>query len=181
MGSSWTPRTEPSGAGYWTPRASCVASIFVQLGQRIATSFFRALLAEVELAEGRVGEAVEVLAAALAFAEETGEHRHLAELHRLRGACVLRAASANGTRKRRRGPDPTDVEAEACFQRAITVAREQGARLWELRAVTDLARLWSAGGDKTKARALLDGVYGAFTDGFDGADLTRARELRTRL
>ncbi len=154
---------------------------YEDLGQRIATSFFRALLAETELGQGRVAEALEALAAALAFAAETGEHRHLAELHRLRGECVLRGASAHATRQRRRGPVPGDEEAEACFRQAITVAREQKARLWELRAVTGLAHLWGTRGHKTKALALLDEIYGSFTEGFDSPDLVRARELRARL
>ena len=155
---------------------------YERLGQHVATSFFRALLAEAELEQGRVGDALDVVRAALASADETGEHRHLAELHRLWGECMLRSVGSVDTGSRRRiAPEPAEEQAEASFQRAITVAREQGARLWELRAVTSRSQLWRAHGRKAKARTLLDDIYAAFTEGFDSPDLVRARELRAQL
>jgi predicted ATPase len=71
-----------------------------------------------------------------------------------------------------------DVDAaEASLLKAIEVAREQEAKSWELRAATDLARLWQAQGNSEKARQLLEPVYNWFTEGFDTLDLTAAREL----
>jgi hypothetical protein len=52
------------------------------------------------------------------------------------------------------------------FHRSIAVAREQSASMWELRATTDLARLWRDQGKHTNARDLLAPVYGWFTEGF---------------
>jgi adenylate cyclase len=67
--------------------------------------------------------------------------------------------------------------AESCFQDALTIARRQGTRSWELRAATSLSRLWRREGRKEEARKLLQGVYGGFTEGFETADLKDARAL----
>jgi predicted ATPase len=70
-----------------------------------------------------------------------------------------------------------DTEAEACFQQALTIARRQQARSWELRAATSLARLWQQQGKRDEARALLAPIYSWFTEGFDTADLQAAQAL----
>jgi predicted ATPase len=74
-------------------------------------------------------------------------------------------------------PEPDEAKAEACFRRAIEVAREQGAKTWELRAATSLARLWADQGQRSQARDLLAPIYGWFTEGFDTADLKDAKAL----
>jgi predicted ATPase len=73
------------------------------------------------------------------------------------------------------------AETEACYEHALAVARDQGARLWELRAATSLARLWRDQGRRAKARDLLTPVYGWFTEGFDTADLNEAKALLDEL
>ena len=60
---------------------------------------------------------------------------------------------------------------------AIDRAKEQQSRSYELRAATDLARLWHAQGKSADARALLAPVYEWFTEGFETADLRRAKVL----
>ena len=70
---------------------------------------------------------------------------------------------------------------EACFLRAMTIAREQNAKLWELRATASLARLWAEQGRRTEAHDLLAPIYGWFTEGFDTADLKDARALLDEL
>jgi hypothetical protein len=82
--------------------------------------------------------------------------REILELHRLKGELLLAL------------PDPDPTAAEACYQQ---VARDQGARLWELRAAASLARLWRDQGRHVEAHDLLAPVYGWFTEGFDTADL----------
>jgi predicted ATPase len=73
---------------------------------------------------------------------------------------------------------PTEEsEAEACFQRAIEVARRQSAKSLELRAVMSLARLWQQQGKRHEAHALLSEIYNWFTEGFDTKDLQEARAL----
>ena len=89
----------------------------------------------------------------------------LAEGYRLQGALLVRQAVPEVTR------------AEACFQQALTVARRQQAKAWELRAAMSLARLWQQHGKQADARALLAPVYGWFTEGFDTADLQEAKAL----
>jgi predicted ATPase len=84
---------------------------------------FLALLGEAYgRAAGRREEGLGVLDEALAITSRTGERAHEAELHRLRGELL-------------RGGGATDeLEAAACLQEALEIARRQGARSFELRA-----------------------------------------------
>jgi predicted ATPase len=77
-------------------------------------------------------------------------------------------------------PDP-HAEAEACFHKAIEVARKQQAKSLELRAIMSLARLWQQQGKKEEARRLLAEVYNWFTEGFDTKDLQEAKALLEEL
>ena len=63
------------------------------------------------------------------------------------------------------------------FKRALTVAREQQAKSWELRAAMSMARFWRDQGKQQQARELLAPVYGWFTEGFDTVDLREAKAL----
>ena len=75
-----------------------------------------------------------------------------------------------------------DVEkAQTHFDRALTVARQQQAKSWELRASMSLARLWRDQGKAQQARELLAPVYGWFTEGFDTLDLKEAKALLEEL
>ena len=78
-------------------------------------------------------------------------------------------------------PEPDAAKAEACFERALAVARQQQAKSWELRAVMSMARLWRSQGKAQQARELLAPVYGWFTEGFDTLDLKEARALLDEL
>jgi predicted ATPase len=64
-------------------------------------------------------------------------------------------------------PSPDAAKAEAYFERALAVAREQQAKSWELRAAMSMARLWRDQGKREEARDLLAPIYGWFTEGFD--------------
>src|SRR5262249_8522519 len=138
-------------------------------GQYVASSFFRALLVEGLLEEDRVEDALDELVIVEAFVERSGERRHLPALHRLGGGCLgrraVRAADAAGVR----------------FEQAMSVAREQGARLFELRAATSLASLRAAQGEHDAVRRLIDAAMDGFDDGCDLPDLRRARALRAAL
>ena len=70
---------------------------------------------------------------------------------------------------------------ERHFRQAIEVARTQNAKPWELRAGTRLAQLWHSQGKRNDARDLLVPVYGWFTEGFDTADLKKAKALLEEL
>jgi predicted ATPase len=78
-------------------------------------------------------------------------------------------------------PTPNTQEAEACFHKAIEVARQQEAKSLELRAVISLSRLWQRQGKQTEARKMLAEIYGWFTEGFDTADLREAKALLATL
>jgi predicted ATPase len=75
------------------------------------------------------------------------------------------------------GPEPDTAKAQGYFERALSVARSQQAKSWELRAAMSLARLWRAQGKPQQARELLAPVYGWFTEGFDTLDLKEAKAL----
>ena len=76
---------------------------------------------------------------------------------------------------------PMEAQAEANFERALAVAREQHAKSWELRAAISLARLWRDQGKVQQARELLTPVYDWFTEGFDTRDLREAKALLAEL
>ncbi len=114
-------------------------------------------------------EALAVIKEARKVVGTLGDRHVEAELHRYEGKCLLGGSSADA------------VAAEACFQRALTVARGQRARLLELRAATDLAGLWRDQNRSNEARQILAGVYDGFTEGFDIADLREARDLLAEL
>jgi len=59
----------------------------------------------------------------------------------------------------------------------MTIAQKQGAKAWELRTVTSLARLWQHKGKRQEARDLLAPVYTWFTEGFETPDLQEAKAL----
>jgi predicted ATPase len=70
--------------------------------------------------------------------------------------------------------------AEACFQQALAIARQQGAKALELRAAMTLSRLWLAQDQPDAAQGLLAETYGGFTEGLDTADLQTAQDLLAR-
>jgi class 3 adenylate cyclase/predicted ATPase len=76
---------------------------------------------------------------------------------------------------------PDTPKAEAYFEQALVIAREQQAKSWELRAAMGMARLWRGQGKRNEARELLAPVYGWFTEGFDTRDLKEAKALLDEL
>jgi predicted ATPase len=78
-------------------------------------------------------------------------------------------------------PEADAAKAQRHFERALSVARQQQAKSWELRAAISLARLWRDQGKVQQARELLAPVYGWFTEGFDTRDLREAKTLLNEL
>jgi predicted ATPase len=135
------------------------------MGAEIWRPYFLTLLAE---AYGTIGEpeaGLTVLAEALTLADTRGERWYASEIHRLKGALLLQQNANN------------QAEAENCFQQAITIAQNQQAKSFELRAATHLATLWQRQGKRHEAYALLAPVYSWFTEGFATADLQDAKTL----
>jgi predicted ATPase len=137
------------------------------MGMVINAPFFLALLAD---SYGRVRQpqkGLQHLADALELIETTGERWIEAEAHRLRGKLLLATDEA--------------AAAETSFLRAVATAQQQSAKLFELRASTNLARLWRDRGDPAAACDLLAPAYEWFTEGFDTRDLKEASALLDQL
>jgi predicted ATPase len=98
---------------------------------------------------------------ALQIVDRTGVRWLAAELNRHKGRLLLRKGHSDA--------------AEELYRKALGIAEEQGAKLWELRAATSLARLRRDRGRRAEARELLVPVYGWFTEGFDTPDLKDAK------
>jgi predicted ATPase len=158
-------------------------------GIEMRQTFQLALLAESLKAGGQIDEGLAVAAEALALVEATGERFYEAELHRIRGELLLlrkagerRPSPSEPAPARPPGPDPPALPgAEACFRRALDVARRQGAKSLELRAALSLARLLRDRGRRAEGRRLLAGTFGWFTEGWDTPDLEDARALLEEL
>jgi predicted ATPase len=116
---------------------------------------------------GQLEPALDRLVEAEDLTEATQERWAEAETHRLRGTLLLATGKSH--------------EAEERYHRALLVARQQAATFWELRAATNLARLWRDQGKRTEARDLLAPVYGWFTEGFDTPVLQDAKVLLNEL
>jgi predicted ATPase len=138
-------------------------------GARLWEPFFLGLVAEALALAGEVDQGIAELDRAIARSTESGEKWADAELHRLRGDLLCRL------------PRPDPDKAEKSFRAALSIAREQGSRGFELRAATSLARLLGNDGRREEARELLAPVYDWFTEGFDTADLKEAKALLTAL
>jgi predicted ATPase len=121
-----------------------------------------AALAKFDDAWRCIGEAM----TAMATAKETWWE---AEVHRIAGEIA------------RKSPEPGMANAQPYFERALTVARQQHAKSFELRASMSLARFWRDQGKVQQASELLAPVYGWFTEGFDTRDLKDAKALLDEL
>jgi class 3 adenylate cyclase/DNA-binding winged helix-turn-helix (wHTH) protein/predicted ATPase len=134
-------------------------------GAVLGLPYYLTCLAEVYGHMGREDKGVAMLDEALALGAHTGMRVAEAGQLCLKGVFLGRQAH------------PDLHGAEACFQQALTVARHQQAKSFELRAAMSLSRLWQQQGKQTEARELLAPVYGWFTEGFDTADLQEAKAL----
>jgi len=153
-------------------------ALAAETGNQAGAPGIFALVAEAQRAAGQLAEAQGTVATGLAVAAQTGQFVFDADLHRLDGDLVLTTGG------------PAD-EAAARYHRALAIAREQGARSFELRAATSLARLWRDQGKRGtpseasakagEARDLLAPIYGWFTEGFDTQDLIDAKALLDEL
>jgi predicted ATPase len=129
--------------------------------------YYTALLAKACEMSGRIDEAADLLDGALQIVGRTGERWFAAELNRQKGELLLRHGDTEA--------------AEELYRQALSVAREQEAKLWELRAAVSLARLRRDQGRHAEACEILAPVYGWFTEEFDTPDLKEAKELLDQL
>jgi predicted ATPase len=128
-----------------------------------------ALFAEIYLRKKRFSEGPATIEEAQKVAATRGELFWQAELFRLKGELLLGQS------------DPSVNEAEQCFCKALEIARNQKAKMLELRAATSLARLWKKQNKFDDAKSVLNSVYSSFTEGFGSPDLIEAKTVLEQL
>jgi predicted ATPase len=148
--------------------ASGIAA-YRSLGSTMIVPFYLLYLAKFCADVGQLDDAWCRVDEALVMVETTKEKWCEAEVHRIAGEIALIS------------PERNAAEAEAHFNLALTIARTQQAKSWELRAAMSMARLWRDQGKRQQAYDLLAPVYGWFTEGFDTLDLEQARTLLDEL
>jgi predicted ATPase len=136
-------------------------------GTEALMPFHIALLSSAHEIAGQVEDALTLLVEALQVVDRTGERWFAAELNRQKGRLLLRQGQTEA--------------AEELYRKALSIAREQEAKLWELRAAVSLARLRCDQGRRGEARDLLGPVYDWFTEGFGTQDLKEAKALLDEL
>ena len=136
-------------------------------GAELLVPHYIALLAAANEIAGQVEESLALLDDALQLLERTRDRWFAAELNRLKGQLLLRQGRYGA--------------AEELYLKALGIAHEQDAKLWELRTAASLARLWSEKRKRSEARNLLAPIYGWFTEGFDTPDLKDAKALLDEL
>ena len=164
---------------------------FRATGAGVGRPHFLALLAEACGKAGQTEEGLNALTEALGIVHKNAEREYEAELYRLKGELLLaqesKSQKSKGKSQKSENPNPKSQrpaphsEAEACFLKAIEVARKQQAKSLELRATTSFARLWQQQGKQKEAHEMLAAVYNWFTEGFDTKDLQEAKALLTEL
>jgi len=127
--------------------------------------FFMACVADVMGGSGDQAAAAALLDRAVELVDQTGEQWCAPEITRLRARFNAKS----------------EEEASALLRSSLTKARQQGAKLWELRAARDLAERLARQGKREAACELLAPIYGWFTEGVDTLDLKEARALLDEL
>jgi predicted ATPase len=138
-------------------------------GTKMYVPWFLMWLSKAHADLGQFDVAWRSISEAMTQIETTEERWCEAEVNRIAGEIALIS------------PEPDPAKAQACFERALDIARQQQAKSWELRAAMSLARLWRSQDKPQQARELLAPVYGWFTEGFDTRDLKEAKALLEEL
>jgi predicted ATPase len=150
-------------------------------GSRLNRPYNLAFLAETYGKMRQTTEGLSLVTEALSVVHATQEAWWEAELYRLKGQLTLQQFQVSGFKFQVADLQPLTLdpqaEAEACFLKAIEIARRQSAKSLELRAATSLARLWQQQGKQHEAHKLLSDIYGWFTEGFDTKDLQETKTL----
>lgn len=138
------------------------------IGYEVLTTEFNISLVRGLAAIGREVEAHELLELTIRSVEINGDALYMPELLRVKGNLLL-------------GNPQLSHQAHACFWRSIEVSRLQGARAWELRTATDLARAMASDQNFDGARMLLQPVLGAYVEGLGSTDIREARRLLEKI
>ena len=138
-------------------------------GAGLLLPFWLSLLAKAYGQNDQADKGVAAVTEALEIVVRTNERFYEADLYRIKGQLLLQSDVGN------------ESEAEASFHKAIEVAQFKEAKSWELRAATNLAILWRDNGKPKDAENLLKPIYEWFTEGFEIADLVKAKALLEEL
>jgi predicted ATPase len=142
---------------------------FTSQGNQLGVPGYLVLLAELEAATGNAEAALTLINKGLATAQEGGQHYADSLLHRLRGDILLKR-------------DPDDpASAEEAYRTAISVAKQQGARSYELRASVALAKLYQLTGRPADAHAALAPALEGFKPTPEMPEIEEAQALLERL
>ena len=164
--------------GYALAKQSHVEEGMARIQERNARAYISALVrhgysrmlfCEMDALHGQWEQALEDLDDILLQDEQAGGGYSVAECHRLKGEWLLQLEADHQS------------QAEASFQQALTIARQQDSKWAELRAATSLARLWQQQNKCQDAYELLVPVYGWFMEGCDTTDLKDAKSLLEEL
>ena len=140
-------------------------TMYRSTGSRLYLPIFLSHLSRAHAELDQFDDAWRCITEAITAVETTKERWYEAEIHRIAGEIALKL------------PQLGSSQAGAYFERALTVARAEQAKSWELRAAMSMARLCLDQDMRKKARALLAPIYGWFTEGFDTRDLKEAKAL----
>ena len=147
------------------PMLSSNLAVFRSMGTKMLVPFWLPYLSRAQAHVNQFDLAWQAINEAQTIVQTSGERWFEAEV--IRGAGEISLLQ----------PQPDAAKAEACFERALEVARQQEAKSWELRAAMSMARLWRDQGKVQQAREMLAPIYGWFTEGFDTLDLKQANAL----
>jgi hypothetical protein len=142
---------------------------------------------------GRIEEGLRLIAEGFIMVKRNGEHAWESDLYRVKGELLLMQEGKEESQKSKvkaqksKVPNPQSqileprLEAEACFLKAIEIAQRQQAKLYELRSLLSLVKLWHRQGKTQEAYQRLSELSRWFTEGFDTADLQEAKTLLEEL
>jgi predicted ATPase/predicted Ser/Thr protein kinase len=154
------------------------------MGAEMSWTGYQVSMADVYREAGHIEEGLTVVAEALARVDRTGERFFEAELYRARGDLLVGFVDPGrqvDTASTPNAEGPDSDGAEASFLRAISIARERGAKSHELRATISLSRLMAKRGEREGAREMLADLLSWFSEGFDTSDLKTASALLSEL
>ena len=160
-----------NGSGGRLDEVTVALDAYQRGGYQLGLTVQFVLLCPVLLLRNEPDAALEVIDHGLSIVSHNSERFFEAELYRLK-ACALLMRGAAGA---------ADIEAEALLKQALQTARSQQTRSLELRAATDLARLWMSQGKRNEALDVLSSIYAWFTEGFDTRDLKDAKKVLAQI
>ena len=162
----WALATQDEEQGIALIRKGIASSL--EIGTRQQHGYSLALLAETLISANQIQEALDTIKEALDVSSQSDEQFYEAELQRLRGEAMIRVGAAS-------------TEIESCFKQAISTARQQKAKSFELRAVVSLVRFAQREGRASSYRPMLAELLDWFTEGHGTADFRNAKSLLEEL